>query len=83
MKNINKNEISYNSKFSKLVQWCNTSYLQLNVNKTKEMVIDFRKEDTEFMPLKNNDQIIEQVFMYPGVTIDEKLHWSNHINNIV
>ena len=39
----NKNEISYRSEVSKFVQWCNTNYLQLNVNKTKEMVIDFRK----------------------------------------
>ena len=37
----NKNEISYRSEVSKFVQWCNTNYLQLNVNKTKEMVIDF------------------------------------------
>ena len=36
------------------------------------------------MPLKINDQIIEQVstYKYLGATIDEKLHWSNHINNI-
>ena len=51
---------------------------------TKEMVIDFRKKDTEIMPLKINDKIIEQVstYKYLGVTIYEKLHWSDHINNI-
>ena len=80
----NKNEISYRSEVSKFVQWCNTNYLQLNVNKTKEMVIDFRKKDTDIMPLKINDQIIDQVCTYKhlGLTIDEKLHWSDHINNI-
>ena len=59
-------------------------HLQLNVNKTKEMVIDFRKKDTDIMPLKINDQIIDQVctYKYLGLTIDEKLHWSDHINNI-
>ena len=80
-----KNEISYTSEVSKFVQWCNTNYLQLNVNKTKEMVIDFRKKDTDIMPLKINDQIIDQVcttYKYLGITIDEKLHWSDHINNI-
>ena len=74
----NKNEISYRYEVSKFVQWCNTNYLQLNVNKTKKMVIDFRKKDTEIMPLKINDKIIEQVstymYKYLGVTIDEKLH---------
>ena len=61
-----------------------TFNLQLNVNRTKEMVIDFRKKDTDIMPLKINDQIIDQVctYKYLGVTIDEKLHWSDHINNI-
>ena len=80
----NKNEISYRPEVSKFVQWCNTNYLQLNVNKTKEMVIDFRKKDNDIMPLKINDQIIDQVctYKYLGITIDEKLHWSDHINNI-
>ena len=36
------------------------------------------------MPLKINDQIIDQVctYKYLGITIDEKLHWSDDINNI-
>ena len=77
----NKNLISYRSVVSKIVQWCNTNYLQLNVNKTKEMVIDFRKQNTDnsdIIPL----QIIDQVstYKYLGVTIDEKLHCSDHIN---
>ena len=76
----NKNEIPYRSAVSKCVEWCNTDYLQLNVNKTKEMVIDFRQKDTEIMPLKINDLIIEQVstYKYLGVTIDEELHWGDH-----
>ena len=48
------------------------------------MVIDFRKKDTDIMPLKINDQIIDQVctYKYLGMTIDETLHRSDHINNI-
>ena len=36
------------------------------------------------MHVKINDQIIEQVstYKYLGVTVDENLHWSDHINNI-
>ena len=48
------------------------------------MVIYFRKKDTDINALKINDQIIDQVctYKYLGVTIDEKLHWSDHINDI-
>ena len=42
------------------------------------------KKDTDIMPLKINDQIIDRVctYKYLGIAIDEKLHWSDHINNI-
>ena len=44
------------------------------------MVIDFRKKDTDIMLLKINDQVC--TYKYLGVTTDEKLHLSDHINNI-
>ena len=37
---------------------------------TKEMAIDFRKKNTEIMPLKINDKIIEQVSI--------QIPWSYH-----
>ena len=46
------------------------------------MVIDFRKKDTDIMPLKIGDQIIDQVWTYKYLGIEEKLHCSDHINNI-
>ena len=47
------------------------------------MVIDFKKKGSAIMPLKIDYQIIEQVstYKYLGVTIDEKLHSSGHMNN--
>ena len=71
-------------KFLNSFKWYNTAYLQINVNKTKEMAIGCRKKDFKTMPLKINDQMIDQVsiYKYLEVTIDEKLYWSDHINNI-
>ena len=39
---------------------------------------------THYIKPKINDQIIDQVctYKYLGVTIDEKQHWSHHIDNI-
>ena len=79
-----KNETLYRSEVTNFVQWCEANHLELNVNKTKEMIIDFRKKDNAISPLEINDYTIEQVseYKYLGVTIDDKLHWSGHINNI-
>ena len=48
------------------------------------MVIDFREKAIDIMHLKINDQNFDQVctYKYLGITIDEKLHWSDHINDI-
>ena len=65
-----------------LVQWCVDSNLQLNVAKTKVMVIDFRKKKSALDPLTIDDQDVEQVkvfkFLDCHISIDMK--WSMQIN---
>ena len=39
-----ENERNYRSVIESLVKWCSENYLNLNVKKTKEMVIDFKKK---------------------------------------
>ena len=34
----------YRQEIDRFVNWCAQNYLQLNIGKTKEMVIDFRKK---------------------------------------
>ena len=41
--------------------WCNTNNLFLNVNKTKEMVIDFRRNKSQITPLYINNTEVEQI----------------------
>ena len=62
-------------------QWCNINFLELNVSKTKELVIDPRRGDHPAEPVKVNGQNAEVVdsFKYLGLTLDYKLSSHQHI----
>ena len=69
---------SYQSYLSSLVRfssWCSNNFLHLNVFKTKEMCIDFRRNRTVISPIVINGEPVEQVdsFKYLGVILDEKI----------
>ena len=48
------NELAYREELKHLVDWCDTNNLILNVNKTKEIVVDFRKKQPSHTPLLIN-----------------------------
>ena len=75
-------ETKYRDMVSGLVQWCGDNNLQLNVAKTKEMVIDFRKKKPALDPLIIDDQDVEQVevFKFLGCHISNDMKWSIQIN---
>ena len=52
--------------------------LTLNVNKTKEIIVDFRKQQREHLPIHINGTVVETVesFKFLGVHITDKLKWS-------
>ena len=58
--------------------------LHLNVSKTKEMCIDFRRNRTVNSPIVINGEPVEQVdsFKYPGVMLDEKLSFTKHVTAV-
>jgi len=61
-----------------VVDWCTNNDLGLNVAKTKEMIIDFRKNKTAMTPLANREQQVELVdsFKFLGTTIANTLKWN-------
>ena len=67
------------------VQWCDNNFLELNVGKTKEMIIDFRKNSNEPPPIMLKGKKVERVssYKYLGTTIDENLSWSQNTTNII
>ncbi|CDQ97627.1 unnamed protein product [Oncorhynchus mykiss] len=46
----NNNEMAYREEVRALGVWCQENNLTLNVNKTKEMIVDFRKQQREQPP---------------------------------
>ena len=52
--------------------------LDLNVKKTKEMLIDFRKSPTVIPDLFNDGVKVEKVteYKYPGAVLDNKLNFN-------
>ena len=55
--------------------WCDKNYLYLNVSKTKEMCIDFRKNQRSPNPVYIKGEAVERVdtYKYLGVVFDSKL----------
>ena len=59
--------------------------MTLNGKKCIEMIIDFRKEQTEIPKLKIGDQVVERVGSYKllGLHIDDNLKWGAHTWSII
>ena len=81
----NDDEHVYREEVEGLVRWCHENNLELNVSKTKEIVIDFRKKKTPVDPLIINGEVVEQVqsFKFLGTTISHDLKWDSHVNGSV
>ena len=64
-------------------KWCNNNFLNLNVNKTKELVIDFRRKKNEKNPITINGSNVNivQEYKYLGCIINDDLSWDSHIAN--
>lgn len=67
-------------------KWCRDNFLDLNVRKTKEMVIDFRRASIDDIP----DLFIEgskvervHVYKYLGTTIDDRFSFDQNTDLIV
>ena len=75
----------YREEVRALGVWCQENNLSLNVNKTKEMIVDFRKQQRVHPPFYIDRTTVEKVesFMFLGVHITDKLKWSTHTDGVV
>ncbi len=82
----NNDETAYLDEVERLTSWCQDNCLSLNVSKTKELIVDFRKrQQRPYTPLMISGTPVERVssFKYLGVNISEDLTWTAHIQTQV
>ncbi len=82
----NNDETAYLDEVERLTSWCQDNCLSLNVSKTKELIVDFRKKHLRpYTPLMISGTPVERVssFKYLGVNISEDLTWTTHIQTQV
>ena len=74
------------NELDKGVQWLNANKLSINASKTKIVIFKCKKKSLDSqITIKINNDIIKQVpsVKFLGVTIDQKLTWTNHINSVL
>ncbi len=78
-------ETAYREEVSTLTKWCQENHLSLNIDKTKELVVDYRRQSREHTPITINKTPVERVtsFKFLGVHITEDLTWSAHTNAVL
>ena len=82
---IHADDVSnYISQVNHFIEWCGLNYLNINVNKTKKMLIDFRRNRVEPFPLTINSVSVERVsqYKYLGIIIDNKLNGSPNTQRV-
>ncbi|KAI3363941.1 hypothetical protein L3Q82_001546 [Scortum barcoo] len=69
------NDLAYREEVEQLVRWCEGNNLILNVDKTKEIIVDFRKIQPSHAPLLINNSAVEVVSStkFLGVHITDDL----------
>lgn len=83
---IHRNEESrYREEVNLFESWCRDNNLVLNVDRTKEMIVDFRRSKPKHTPLCISNQEVERVenIKFLGVQISDNLFWSKNTSGLV
>ena len=75
---------NYYAEIDRFVNWCDSHYLLLNVKKTKEFIVDFRRSDNVHENIVIKGEVVERVthYKYLGVIFDEKLDWNKNSEKV-
>ncbi|KAI2666968.1 putative 149 kDa protein [Labeo rohita] len=78
-------ESAYRQEVKELAVWCRHNNLELNMLKTVQLTVDFRRNPPALPPLTIMDSTVTSVetFRFLGTTITQNLKWDNHTDPIV
>ncbi len=78
-------ESAYRQEVKELAVWCSLNNLELNMLKTVEMIVVFRRTPPALPPLTIMNSTVTAVesFRFLGTTISQDLKWDTHIDSIV
>lgn len=78
-------DLAYREEVEQLAGWCRDNSLILNVDKTKELIVDFRKNQPSHAPLLINNITVEVVSStkFLGVLITNDFTWSVNTASLV
>ena len=81
---LKNDSTEYVTEVMNFIDWCNRHYLSINVQKTKEMIFDFRRGAETHDPLTINNCIVERVneYKYLGTVVDDQLNWNRNTETI-
>jgi len=84
LQDLSNSHSVYVEEVNKFVTWCNDNYLNLNVKKTKELIIDFRRNPEVIPELTINGETVERVleYKYLGTILDYKLSFDSNTRAI-
>ncbi len=80
----NNDERPYREEVAQVVEWCGANNLSLNVSKTKEVVMDFRRNSVDHPPLTIDSSTVERVrsTKFLGMHITEDLTWTTNTTSL-
>ncbi|CAI5695096.1 unnamed protein product [Oreochromis niloticus] len=78
-------EAAYREEVDRLAEWCDTNNLLLNTEKTKELIVDYRRNADPHPPIHIKGTAVERVnsFKFLGVHISEDLTWTTNCSKLV
>lgn len=77
-------DMMYRHEVNLFSEWCELNYLELNVSKTKQMIVDYRKKPMVDNSLYINNALVENVpqYKYLGTTIDYSFTFCDNVDNV-
>ena len=75
-------DFNYNREVERFTGWCDKNYLELNVSKTKEMIVDFRVSPVthDTLHIKNEQVEVVSEYKYLGTVIDNRFKFDTNVN---